>query len=65
MGHREDIVGLCDLLDRILDVGVVVKGHVVISIADVEMIYLELAVLVAAADRILPNVAPPKRRLKP
>lgn len=63
MGRRDDIEGLCDLLDRILDVGVVVEGYVVISVADVEMIYLEVAVLVAAADRILPNVAPPKRRL--
>lgn len=63
MGHRGDIEGLCDLLDRILDVGVVVKGEVVISIADVEMIYLEVAVLVAAVDRILPNVVSPERRL--
>lgn len=63
MAHRDDIVGLCDLLDRILDLGVVLKGHVVISVADVEMIYLEVAVLVAAADRILPGVAPPKRRV--
>lgn len=53
MGQHPEIDNLCDLLDRLLDVGVVVKGSVVISIADVEMIYVELAVLVAASDRVL------------
>lgn len=63
MGNASDANGLCDLLDRLLDVGAVVKGSVVISIADVEMIYIELAVLIAAADRVLDRPPNPKQRL--
>ncbi len=62
MSAHHNNVALCDLLDRLLDVGVVLKGQILISIADVEMIYIDVAVLIAAADRAFPNLPPPKRR---
>lgn len=46
--------GLGDLLDRLLDCGVVVAGEVSIGLADIELLILDLRLLltgVAAADR--------------
>lgn len=57
---RDNRIELCDLLDRILDVGVVLRGNVTIKIADIDMIYIELAVLIAAADRVLDMKRPEK-----
>ncbi|GGC23470.1 hypothetical protein GCM10011363_44920 [Marivita lacus] len=53
MNNGQDVDGLCDLLDRLLDVGAVIKGSIVISVAEIDMIYVEVAVLIAAADRVL------------
>ncbi|HZU13021.1 MAG TPA: gas vesicle protein [Chloroflexota bacterium] len=43
---------LLDLLDRVIDHGVVLAGNVTITVADVDLIYLELRVLLAAAERL-------------
>ena len=48
---------LVDLVDSLLDKGVVLDGEVVLGLADVDLIYLRLAVVLVAADRVLP----PKR----
>ena len=52
MAGHDSQIGLCDLLDRLLDTGAVIRGSIIVSVADVDLIYLELAVVVAAADRI-------------
>lgn len=44
-------VTLLDLLDRILDKGVVVQGDLVLSVADVDLIYLGLRVMLASVDK--------------
>ncbi|MEN3611014.1 MULTISPECIES: gas vesicle protein [unclassified Plantactinospora] len=47
-------VALVDLLDRVLATGVVVSGDLVLSIADVDLVYVSLRALLAsvrAADR--------------
>jgi hypothetical protein len=46
--HQE--VSLCDAIDRLLHKGVVLRGEVCISVADVELVYLGLQVLLASAD---------------
>lgn len=41
--HRaldNDHLSLCEVLDRVLNTGVVVVGEVIISVADVDLIYL-------------------------
>ena len=51
---NHDRVSLCEALDRMLNTGVVVAGEVVISVADVDLIYLNLQLLltsVATATR--------------
>jgi hypothetical protein len=44
---------LVDLVDSLLDKGVVLDGEIVLGLADVDLIYLRLTVLLAAADRVL------------
>ena len=46
---------LLDLVDSLLDKGVVLDGELVLGIADIDLIYVRLGVLLAAADRILPR----------
>lgn len=44
-------VTLLDLLDRLLAGGVVIHGHITLAAADVDLVRLDLAVLVAAVDK--------------
>ena len=39
---------LCDVLDRVLERGVVVEGDIVISVAGVDLLYLRLEALLAS-----------------
>jgi gas vesicle structural protein len=43
-------VTLLEVLDRVLDKGVVISGDMVISVADVDLIYLGLKVLVSSVE---------------
>ncbi|HYL36430.1 MAG TPA: gas vesicle protein [Bryobacteraceae bacterium] len=43
-------VSLCEALDRVLDTGAVVAGEVTISVADVELIYLGLHLVLSSAE---------------
>ncbi len=43
-------VSLCEALDRMLSKGVVVAGEVVISVADVDLIYLNLQLLLTSYE---------------
>jgi hypothetical protein len=45
-------VTLFEVLDRILDKGIVIKGDLIISIADVNLIYIGLQAVIASVDRI-------------
>jgi hypothetical protein len=45
---------LLDLVDNLLDKGVVLDGELVLGLADVDLVYVRLGVLLAAADRVLP-----------
>jgi hypothetical protein len=49
-------VTLLEILDLVLDKGVVIKGEVIISIADVDLVYLSLQLLLASADKVLPTI---------
>src|SRR5215216_5386068 len=52
-----------DLLDNLLTKGVMVNGDVTLGVAGIDLIYLRLAALLCAADRVMPhapdNAAPP------
>ena len=44
---------LCELLDRVLNTGVVAMGEVVISVAGVDLIYLNLNLLLTSVETAL------------
>lgn len=48
--EAEEHVSLCEALDRVLNTGVVVAGEVVISVADVDLIYLGLQVMLSSVE---------------
>lgn len=41
---------LSDLVNRVLDVGVVITGHVMISIADIDLVSLDLRLLITSIE---------------
>jgi hypothetical protein len=47
-----DCETLVDLLDRVLDVGVVIVGDLRISVANVELLYLGLKLVLGSVDKI-------------
>lgn len=47
-----DSVTLLDIADRLLDTGVVLDGEATISVADVDLIYLGLNVVLTSVDRM-------------
>ena len=46
---------LLDLVDHVLNRGVVVTGDVVLGLAGVDLVYLRLSAVLCAADRVLPG----------
>ncbi|HWM89506.1 MAG TPA: gas vesicle protein GvpJ [Thermoanaerobaculia bacterium] len=46
---------LLDLVDNLLNQGVVIHGEVVLGLAGVDLVYLQLSALLCAADRVLPK----------
>lgn len=54
---------LLDLLDNLLNKGVMANGDVTLGVAGIDLIYLRLSALLCAADRVLPSGdRPPRRR---
>jgi hypothetical protein len=53
-----------DVLDHLLNKGVMLNADVTLGVAGIDLIYLRLSSLLAAADRILPpdDSAPARRR---
>ena len=49
-----------DLVDQLLNKGVMANGDVTLGVAGIDLIYLRLSALLCAADRVLP--IEPKRR---
>jgi gas vesicle structural protein len=43
---------LVDLVDSLLDKGVVLDGELTLGLADIDLIYVRVGVLLAAADRV-------------
>src|ERR1051325_7273386 len=58
--QAEEILGpedasLLDIVDNLLNKGVVLTGDLTIGLAQVDLIYARLSLLLSAADRILPG----------
>jgi Gas vesicle protein len=46
---------LLDVIDNLLNKGVVLNADIVLALANVDLVYLRLSALLCAADRILPR----------
>lgn len=46
---------LVDVIDNLLNRGVVLNADLILALADVDLIYVRLSALLCAADRILPR----------
>jgi gas vesicle protein GvpA/GvpJ/GvpM family len=46
---------LLDVLDNLLNRGVVVNADLVLALANVDLVYVRLSALLCAADRLLPD----------
>ncbi len=56
---------LLDLLDSLLNKGVMANGDVTLGVAGVDLIYLRLSTVLCAADRVLPPGTAPERSRRP
>ncbi|MEK7789111.1 MAG: gas vesicle protein [Planctomycetota bacterium] len=48
--RKQERVTLLEVLDRALEKGVVISGDIVISVADVDLVYLGLKVLLSSVE---------------
>jgi hypothetical protein len=51
-GDEEEPLVLSDLLNRVLDKGVVIGGEVTIAVAGVDLVRLDLRLLLVAVERL-------------
>lgn len=52
LGLGEDELSLLETLDHVLDRGLVIAGDVIISVADIDLIYLGLNVLLGSVETV-------------
>lgn len=55
---------LLDLLDHVLNKGVMATGDITLGVAGIDLIYLRLSTLLCAADRVLPPAPDERRRTR-
>jgi len=51
-------ISLCETLDRILNKGAVIFGEVVISVANVDLIYIALQVMIGSVETVRESMSP-------
>lgn len=49
--HSTQSTNLADILERVLDKGIVVAGDIKISLADVELLTIRIRLLIASVDK--------------
>lgn len=55
--------GLAELVDRLLDRGVVVKGELVVSVADVDLLYIGLDIVLSSVESLRRRIEDPGEEL--
>jgi len=56
LASRQRNVSLCETLDRVLNKGAVIAGDIVISIADVDLLYVGLNLTVTSIETVRAHV---------
>jgi hypothetical protein len=50
-GHPQSTANLADILERVLDKGIVIAGDIQINLLDIELLTIKLRLLVASVDK--------------
>jgi hypothetical protein len=64
-GVPDDEVSVLDIIDHVLNAGVVVQGSLVISIAGVDLVYLGLNVVLTSVETALRTIRADDARRRP
>ena len=51
--HATEATNLADILERVLDKGIVIAGDIQIKIADVELLTIKIRLIVASVDKAM------------
>jgi len=51
--HATEATNLADILERVLDKGIVIAGDIKIQIADIDLINIKIRLLVASVDKAM------------
>jgi hypothetical protein len=51
MGHSTQSTNLADLLERLLDKGVVISGDIRIKLVDIELLTIQIRLVICSVDR--------------
>lgn len=53
MGHAIEATNLADILERVLDKGIVIAGDIRIQIADIDLLTIKIRLLIASVDKAM------------
>jgi len=53
MMHANEATNLADILERVLDKGIVIAGDIKIQIADIDLLTIKIRLLVASVDKAM------------
>jgi gas vesicle structural protein len=59
--YESEALVLSDLINRVLDKGVVIHSHIMISIADIDLIQLDLRLLISSVATLQKRADVPRR----
>jgi hypothetical protein len=49
--HRQETTNLADILERVLDKGIVIAGDIKVNLLDIELLTIKIRLLVASVDK--------------
>lgn len=52
MANKDDNVALVDVLDKVIEKGVVINGDIVIRVADIDLVYLGLRLILTSVSKL-------------
>jgi hypothetical protein len=53
MAHAMQATNLADILERVLDKGIIIAGDIKIQIADIDLLTIKIRLLVASVDKAM------------
>jgi len=51
LDHRQESTNLADILERVLDKGIVIAGDIQVNLLDIELLTIKIRLLVASVDK--------------